>query len=160
MTCIESAFGNWFAGFVDGEGCFMIDRFNNACWFQLWLRDDDVAIVEEIRDRLGFGRIHRSAAKTAGSNSKPRIAWYVSRQADTQRLVEVFDQFPLRAKKARDFEIWKEAVSVKRWRSGSAKDRRLAELRERLNAGRVYEAPEPPPAYDDGQLCLVGLAGD
>ena len=38
--------------------------------------------------------------------------WYVTSKRDLARLVAYFDQFPLRAKKARDYVLWREAVAI------------------------------------------------
>jgi hypothetical protein len=79
------------------------------CRFSIGLRADDAPILHEIRARTGVGILVHS-----GRNSIQQEQWRleVNRKADGVRLVEIFDDFPLRAKKARDFAIWREAVSV------------------------------------------------
>jgi hypothetical protein len=56
---IDPGFGHWFAGFVDGEGCFLITRVGKSyrCIFSLHLRGDDRPILEEIHRNLGIGTV-------------------------------------------------------------------------------------------------------
>lgn len=141
---LDDGFGHWLAGFTDGEGCFYIRPVATAysCEFVIGLRPDDRPILEEIAMRTGFGLIrdhHGTGAKRDGSQSR----WEVCRKADCASLVAIFDRFPLRAKKARDFAIWREAVAehakIKvRRRSDWT---RVAELKALLQAQRKYDAP-------------------
>ena len=62
--------------------------------------------------------------------------WYVTGKDDLQGLVAYFDRFPLRAKKARDYAVWKEAVEI--YVAGTASSAGLAELRDRVMAVRQY----------------------
>jgi hypothetical protein len=141
---LEESFGHWFAGFVDGEGCFRIKPTNMGtfqCRFSIGLRADDAPILHEIRARTGVGILVHS-----GRNSIQQEQWRleVNRKADGVRLVEIFDDFPLRAKKARDFAIWREAVSV--W-SSVVNGRRadwsaMAALADALREERRFRAVE------------------
>jgi DNA modification methylase len=111
-AAIDAAFANWFAGFVDGEGCFSVHKKNvngfetYDCQFSITLRADDKPIILEIRNNLGgMGSVaDRPAPKD--SNGKPQVRYCISSQKDCQRLRAILEVFPLRAKKARDFEIW------------------------------------------------------
>lgn len=110
---IDSAFGHWLAGFADGEGCFQIcragshekPRFN--CYFVIVQRIDDIAILEHIRDVTGLGHVTELAGR---GSAAPQARWQVSTKRECLALVELFDEYPLRAKKAHDFRIWREAV--------------------------------------------------
>jgi hypothetical protein len=147
---VDDAFGHWFAGFTDGEGSFIIMRQRTAagaekfnCFFALALRCDDGAVLQEIRDELGFGRINRFNKPGAQQQDVLRVA----AKADCLRLVGVFDRYPLRAKKARDYAIWREAVvewqRIRRVASGHVADwSRMATLKARLEAGRRFNADE------------------
>ena len=115
-------FYNWFAGFVDGEGHFGIYRqrgrkttFTSHTKFQfrIKLRDDDVAILEEIKNRLGFGNVYKVAineCRAALKNSKPQAAFQTCSIRDSIKLVKILDEHGMRSKKRRDYEIWRRAV--------------------------------------------------
>lgn len=119
MSQITDAFGNWFAGFTDGEGCFVIGKHNNdnphtdyRCQFAITLRDDDKEIIEEIRETLGIGNICDDPARTTPTrNKQPSSRFRVAAISECAELVKLFTTYPLRAKKRRDFDIWKTAVA-------------------------------------------------
>jgi hypothetical protein len=141
---IDDAFGHWLAGFVDGEGCFAISKggYNGLrCVFRMAVRADDAAIVEEIHDRVGLGSISRLHEVKGG---RPQATWTVTSKADCLALCALFERYPLRAKKARDFEVWKRAVVVwqesKRGYFAVPFDwSRMQILREELMTGREYK---------------------
>lgn len=145
---VGDAFGNWLAGFIDGEGCFFFHSRRKQFsppQFQLKLRDDDRAILEECVSRTGLGRIITTDRR---GRSNPQIKWLISRCSDCRCLVEIIDRYPLRAKKKRDFEIWREAVLLwdKQTKIGIAgggtqkfaETDRINELHVQLKEGRQY----------------------
>jgi hypothetical protein len=152
VLSIDPAFGHWLAGFTDGEGAFVLTYTSShkgnphkLSWpsarFEITLRADDGAILYEIRDRLGFGIINNhSATRTLRPNQNPGLRYHVWRQADTLVLVDLFEQYPLRAKKRLQFEVW--AAGVREITRG-AKIRDadlLAHYRTQLMALRAYAA--------------------
>jgi hypothetical protein len=108
----EEAFGYWFSGFVDGEGCFSIARtpWGFRCEFIIKLRADDLPMLEAIRAELAIGRINAGAHSTAGINGKPWVRYVVAKKTELIRLTEILDAYPLRSKKRRDYAIWREAA--------------------------------------------------
>lgn len=108
--------GDYIAGFVDGEGCFALkfrrdvrhDR-NGTPEYLYWgiefaivLREDDREILEKIKTTLGCGNF----SSTHGS-----IRYSVTRFDDLlYKVVPFFEKYELRAKKAHDFKLWKEAL--------------------------------------------------
>ena len=81
-----------------------------------------------------------------------------------RRLVEVFDAFPLRAKKARDFAVWRQAVLVAAAHRQSHGWAGMASLAERLREVRKFvsephpERVETPPELSEavsGQIRLL-----
>lgn len=138
-------FGDWFAGFVDGEGCFLVyggtaAKPEHSCRLVIEVRADERAVLEEIQSRLGIGKI-QSLPKRRTPTSAPLLRWYVSSKSDCALLVTILDRFPLRAKKRADYEVWRRAVCV--WLvsgRGNRNDERLAALKAELGAGRLYVA--------------------
>jgi hypothetical protein len=115
----RDAFGHWFSGFTDGEGCFYLGcvkhrRANTPiAQFYINLRQDDRAILEEIRAFLGVGVIYGHVTNQSQRNAKPQSAFWVHRAKDVNLvLVPHFEKYPLRAKKARDFHIWKQGAEL------------------------------------------------
>lgn len=119
MKEITDAFGNWFAGFTDGEGCFCIGKRNYKnrcaqyqCRFAINLRDDDKPILEKIRDTLGIGFVYdRPAYFRPSRNAQALSDFCLQSIKECAQLVKFFEKYPLQAKKQNDFAIWKLAVA-------------------------------------------------
>lgn len=118
----SDAFGNWFAGFVDGEGSFLMPIYKKKSGtrygtrFHLGLRIDDMPIIEEIISTLGFGtslRQRPSFDKRHNKFGNPQAFFAVDNIDDCSALISLFQKYPLRAKKAKDFEVWTKAVLEK-----------------------------------------------
>lgn len=108
---LDSAFGHWLAGFIAGEGCFRIHKEKQggyyACHFTLKMRDDEEPILREILKKTRVGRL--SAERTGRGNSKPCLIWVVQSKYDCIRFIRMIDYFPIRARKAKEYAIWREA---------------------------------------------------
>lgn len=166
MTSVDlhsDGFGHWLAGFIDGEGCFSVTRnavrghVTYRCDFQLHIREDDGPILRDICERTGLGRVYGPYDK-AGVNAKPQLFWVVATKAGCAGLVRLLDEFPLRAKKARDYAIWRDAVSE--WCSnGHCGDwEAMSALRDQLMVIRAHVDEQVAPtivAPADPQLRLV-----
>ena len=129
-TALGRTWGHWFAGFTDGEGAFMLISQQNlnrphytrptlGARFMLSQRADDKTVLDEIRDKLGFGCVmyHNDNPKRPGE--KPAYRFQVHRKEDCQKLVKIFRQYPLHSRKARQFELWAKAVEAMKWAKGS-----------------------------------------
>ena len=113
---ITDDFGHWLAGFVAGEGCFYSHCFEQHGYrsvqsgFIIALRADDSAILEQIKDSLHIGHLNYDDPPSA---SKPRARYVVRKLADLYHvIIPIFDRFPLRAKKATEFDIWKQIIEM------------------------------------------------
>lgn len=115
----EPSFGHWLAGLADGEGCFWVHREKAGAYyapqFKIKLRADDRAVLRFCRDVLAIGNLYDHPATDAnGRKAKPTASWVVQSTADVDALRSFFERYPLRAKKARDFEVWCRAIDVAR----------------------------------------------
>ena len=110
---MDREFSHWLAGFIDGEGCFRVHKEKAgayyACHFALKLRDDERPILEEIVTRTAIGHLKHDTVRNG--NSRPCLVWVVQSKADCIKLVALLDCFPLRARKAKDYAVWREAVA-------------------------------------------------
>lgn len=115
LPTIDADFANYMAGLIDGEGCFSVHKKNVSgyetydCQFSITMRSDDADILREMQRRLdGIGSI----AIRDRTSSNPQVRYCISSKKDCCVLREVLMAFPLRAKKARDFEIWCHALDA------------------------------------------------
>ncbi|MCA1572778.1 MAG: ribbon-helix-helix protein, CopG family [Chloroflexi bacterium] len=146
----DDAFGHWLAGFIDGEASFKINQIRRSvtyrCALTLTLRDDDTDILQEIQRRLGIGSLTHHVNARIAAAANPVVVWSVHNKGDCMALVNLLDRYPLRAKKARDYELWREAVVLwhgfrgTRWHPEAGPWVRIAELRDQLVEGRRYVA--------------------
>lgn len=113
---LSSDFGHYMAGLIDGEGCFHVHKklVNNCetydCQFSINLRSDDRAILVEMQRQLGG--IGSLADRPARDNANSQVRFCISSKVHCQILRSALTVFPLRAKKARDFEIWCHALDA------------------------------------------------
>lgn len=150
MVAVDDGFGHWLAGFLDGEGCFSIKTQSRgyACDLILWVRADDKSIIDEIVTRTGIGSVvfrnHRPATPNQEYAAHPLVGWSVRRKPDCIALVSLIDRYPLRAKKARDYAVWREAVMLwaekpyGRGRSGPSDWSEMSVLKQHIEDVRRY----------------------
>jgi hypothetical protein len=155
MTDIDSAFGNWLAGFTDGEGCFGIYHVGGVakrtfrCNFQIKLRSDDRAILREIQEKIGVGCLYENQYK---ANVHPITMFTVQSKPDCIILRDLFEEFPLRAKKATDFKIWSEALNLWLLHKPGDSWNYMVILKSKLEANRKYK--------EELCLTLTGLVSE
>jgi hypothetical protein len=147
-TAMTDPFGHWLAGFIDGEGCFFAGTNNNGSpvvTMTVALRADDSAILYECQERTGLGTVYeRHPPSYIKKGQAPQTKWEVFNKADCEALVKLLRKYPLRAKKARDFDIWAQIVEERSLfqtgRGAAAKNNwdHVNELTAQLKEGRAY----------------------
>lgn len=133
----------WLAGFADGEASFNLAAVGRPTVggrrriqprFDIHLRPDDAAVLRSLCERFG-GR-----TRLTSNGPHDRFVWCVASKADLLKLVTYFDHFPLRAKKARDYAIWREAVFLyTRSRYAADNFEEMLGLKRALEQGRAYD---------------------
>jgi hypothetical protein len=152
------------AGFIDAEGSFAIAPNSRGttwrCCMTLALRLDDADVLSDLCRSTGLGQI---SLKRARRGSRPQAGWTITSKRECMELTRLLKQFPLRARKRRDFEIWSEAVE--RW-AASPYDARhdrglhgeMARAAERLRDVRPY-VTSPPRASDGSAADVLAYFG-
>lgn len=143
----EQLFYAWLCGFIDGEGSFGLYKTMNgkvyAARMGITLRADDWRILQECRDRTDLGTITFRSRPGKTGNDRPQVNWYVLRATECAELIcRLKAAGGLRAKKARDFALWEEAVTILRTQGGSTEGpgaTRLAELKQALHDVKVWK---------------------
>jgi hypothetical protein len=150
LECINISdnFYDWFAGLVDGEGCFQIKHQENRWWLEMTisLRDDDRPMLENIREHLGFGHLYlHKIRKPPQNQSKPRYMLRFANKNEVHRLIEIFTHHPLRSKKVTDFKFWAEAFEEISKPAAYRDLERLRFLHDAIRENRKYTNPENRP---------------
>lgn len=121
-------------GFTDGEGSFSLyvrrdkqKRLNHVAIYYRWqvdfgitLRGDDFEFLQKVEAYFNCGNC--SIFKiNAAKNELGFCTYHITSPMELeQKVVPHFEKFPLQSKKARDFVLWREAVSIIR----TAKERK------------------------------------
>jgi hypothetical protein len=111
----------WYVtGFTEGEGSFTFSRSGQSMtlYFAIKLTMVDRHLLEAIQHYFGgIGMIyHVKARAPAGPGSgftKSAAYFRASRREDLHRVVEHFDNYPLRGSKALSYAIWREMFVLK-----------------------------------------------
>lgn len=117
---MDKDFGNYMAGLIDGEGSFGLHIHTQHKHlrpmyyprFNIHLRADDLPILLQVKDFLGVGKIyfHNNIERN------PMVSYQIDNVKDLIKVIEVLDVCPLRAKKAREYQIWRACVLLKQKR--------------------------------------------
>lgn len=134
-------FLQWFIGFTDAEGCFLIQTKNKSevhfC-FKITLPIDDSAVLFLIKDKLGIGVV--------SIKGNTCIFSIHSFQHIVDVLVPIFDKYPLITHKQLDYRDWRIAVLLKKNSAASNKSyfsiapetfNKIVKMKENMNRNRT-----------------------
>jgi len=99
-------FYDWFRGFTDAEGCFIITHLRDKFWrfsFEMKLHIDDVKVLMFIQNTLGIGKVYKS---------KTSCRFIVSKQSEVKKLIEIFTNYSLNSSKRLNFHTWVKAFNL------------------------------------------------
>jgi hypothetical protein len=144
---VDDEWMTWFAGLVDGEGCFRLTT-KGFPEFSMGLRADDRGVLEDIVDSVGFGHLYEYTPPSGN----PIVYYKVAKRDDCRRLASLLDG-RLRSKKIRDFETWKFAIDAVDL--GANKNERLR-LKAKISEERAYGSETPIPAPPKNRLVFSG----
>ena len=139
---VPIADGSWLSGFADGESMFRLSKTGTS-FCPIWgfqIRADDMDAACEARRILSlqsrpFTFWHRDGDRKRGINAGDAIRFFI-RDIPThhQRIVPIFQKFPLRSKKSNEFTLFAEAVNLLYKHQSNLSSRKYPQsLRERLN---------------------------
>jgi hypothetical protein len=140
--------GAFFAGFAAAEGCFETrssGTHHARPVLRLTQRVDNLALLEQFRDRLGFGRI-APVSVTVGS---PAFQLVVEREDDVDALVALLRAHPLpeSSPKAAQLDAWAELIALRRGvitngpRGDLGRSAAVAALVAELRGAKRYTGP-------------------
>lgn len=154
LELVPPSFGYWFAGFVDGEGCFTIPKLkqkNNTYYyksvFSINQREDNRDVLYLIHDTLGgFGTLCTYNNDYNGKKRAKLISLSTGGKAQNLYLIDLLERYPLQGRKKQQFDLWKRAVmlssSIQPKKNGRFIRRdwqNIIEIREKLMNLREYK---------------------
>jgi LAGLIDADG endonuclease/Cytochrome b/b6/petB len=101
-------FMQWFVGFTDAEGTFLINIRNNKevhFVFKITLHINDISVLYSIKNKLGIGIV-----SIEGKSCSFRIHSF---QTIIDILIPIFDKYFLLTHKQLNFKDWKKAIILK-----------------------------------------------
>jgi len=135
---------HYVGGFIDGEGSFSVSIGKHKtlkrglevrCEFEVELRADDKEILERICVTLGCGKIYDCSYERYGWY--PHVKYKITSTKDMENYLFPFlDRYPLQAKKAKSYLLFKEIVLLVRTKQHLQDDgfKKILELRDKLRS--------------------------
>ena len=133
----------WYvSGFIDGEGSFSVGIGKHKtlkrglevrCQFEIELRADDRLILERLCITFGCGRIYDCSYERYGWY--PHVKYKIGSTKEMEKVLFPFlDRYPLQAKKAKDYLLFKEVVLMYRRKEHLTEEgfQKIIKLRDRI----------------------------
>jgi hypothetical protein len=134
LTDVSTEFLQWFSGFTDAEGNFLInlDRHYVRFRFKISLHIDDIEVLEKIKSELGVGSI---------TIENKQYCSFVVQDIDSIKdiIIPIFKSFPLQTNKRLDFNDFYEAIIMRekgKKLTDSERDKILL-IKNKMNSQRV-----------------------
>uniref|UniRef100_UPI001FA6ABCE hypothetical protein n=1 Tax=Ciborinia camelliae TaxID=647257 RepID=UPI001FA6ABCE len=126
-------FYKWFSGFTDAEGTFMIVSSIKGFSFKfsIGLHIDDLNVLNNIKDKLGFGNIYISN-NTCHFN--------VTKKDDILKLINIFDIYLLNSTKRFDYLDFKKAYYLYKNRDELTQEltNQILDIKSNMNNSRKF----------------------
>ena len=138
----------WVAGFVDGEGCFHVSINRHPRMRIGWQVLPEFRIVQHSRDEAvlhGLREFFQGGKVVVNHGDRKELR--IRRLPELEKVITIFETYPLKTRKRQDFEIFKEILqSVNRnehlTREGLARIARLCWTMNRKVKPRFLESSE------------------
>jgi hypothetical protein len=132
----------WFiTGFSEAEASFIVsislNANTNTGWrvtpnFSIHIHTKDVALLQNIRDTLGVGKVSKNSSST--------VLFRVDNLQELQVIVDHFTKYPLIGSKVSDFFIFKDCYEIIKQKQQLAPEglKNIVALKSSLNKGLNY----------------------
>ncbi len=160
----DLTFLQWFVGFTDAEGNFIINPLKNtkldvskfAFMFKITLHKDDSEILIYIKDKLGVGGVRYY---------KDECIFNVTNKEGIALLITIFDKYNLNTTKHLDFLDFKEAFNLYWNREENSdvcdKKEKILNLKNKMNTNRIdFDRSDNFPIIITKYWLLVFIEGD
>lgn len=106
LSSITNGQKQWLVGFIDGDGCFSMQKTNRGYWsfdFNIGQSVYNARVLHYIKKLVGFG----SVVKAGKNMLKYRIR---DKHVLINIILPIIDSYPLHTSKCYKYELWKQAL--------------------------------------------------
>ncbi len=109
----ESLDPRWVAGFVDGEGCFHVSINQHPRMPNGWQVLPEFRIVQHLRDEAILQKLQQffQCGKVVVNHGE-RKELRIRRLHELEKVVSIFEQYPLQTKKLKDFATFAQILRL------------------------------------------------
>jgi len=134
---------NWFAGFVAGEGCFLVSINNSAdnrlgfqvkLVFKITQHSRDEQLMRSLVVYLGCGKYYPRSGRDSGE-------FIVSSISDiTDKIIPFFQNFPIQGVKCLDYLDWCKVAELMKYKAHLTQEGldQIRKIKAGMNRGRLY----------------------
>ena len=146
---------DYVVGLTEGEGCFSVSlrkpnlKYGSRHWrvdlrFSIKLREDDKELLEQVREFFGKGYLYFQKEKRKNHSHCWRFEISGLKNLEAV-LIPFFEMHPLRGKKQKDFEIFKEIARLvkKKFHHTSKGIKLIKRLKKEMHKGGSLGAGNP-----------------
>lgn len=84
LTKNYNEFLNWFVGFAEGDGSFILASNPSRNKFEIWQHKKDVQVLSYVKQRLGIGRIRELKYR------RNMVVYTINKQEELEKLKDIF----------------------------------------------------------------------
>lgn len=142
LSNLSTEFVEWFRGFTDAEGCFLVVKTGNSFAFRFIIKihKDDINVLYYIKNSLGgIGNVGVEGFL---------VHLKVTSILDIKTIIEIFSSYPLNSSKYLDFLAFRRAYELytsSRREVASRRDevfQEISRIKESMNSKRTdYKVP-------------------
>ena len=137
----DEAMSGYLHGLLCAEGSFSLATAKTG--LAVHMRQDERPLLDMLCRELGVGYVRNYRAYPP---SHPSATWHVTRLDDAVRLGTWLEPKRLRGRKARELELWLQAVAERHAARSAGRRAQLAGLVAKFHAARRYRPGRPPAA--------------
>lgn len=138
MTSFETKLNPWYiTGLCDGEATFTYSRTglqSFVLYFAIKLGEKDKTTLEEIQAFFRVGKIYPvKYSNPEKAKEKSGFYYRVTKLSELERIINHFDRYPLKTQKAKNYQVWREMVLLKKKNFRKPSSKKLEKLAQKLS---------------------------
>jgi hypothetical protein len=144
-------FIEWFIGFTDAEGCFLITPNKSQSFifrFKISLHIDDVEALKYIRDTLQIGKV-------VLSQTRPNATFEVTNLSEIEIIIGIFSKRSLNTTKQLNYLDFKRAFLLYQHHNSREDRQKIKPIIDNIKSGMNSKRTAPAEGDFQGDLLLI-----